>query len=136
MAASDIEHFIENAGLTSVDAAIIQIIKANESAGMRKSNTVICMKGSGYWDDDFEKSGIQLERAAEDDATTLAKTVSWYKKFVKTSRGPAQDKAELKERISMLKQCVKSMEMAKRNLHGEKVTFMMKDLFRLMAFIG
>ncbi len=74
-----------------------------------------------------EETTIVCEASPEDNATTLKKTMRWYKKFVKLSKSKAESKKELQDRIDVLKRCVKSMKEAKKTRRGQ-VQYIMKTL--------
>lgn len=121
IAASELEQYMEAAHLIDVSAAINNIAKANNITV--ESVTVVLDEANVFTVESLDEAGIMTERAAEADSMSLKQAMKWYTKFVRRSRSMGKDasKAQLQERITVLKDCVQKMEAAKRAaMNGKK----------------
>jgi hypothetical protein len=130
----DLQRFCEATGDFNISNQLSRICSAN---GVNEAIVVYdyCDK---YFTECLTESGVVLEKAAEDDAVTLKQTMRWYDEFVKASRSKVEDKEDLKERIKVLKKCVKNMEQAKysgsaRAKYALKALIPFNDIWRLIV---
>lgn len=79
-----------------------------------------------------EEANIICEKSIEDNATTVKKQIKWYKDFVKRSKGKADSKKELEERIKVLKECLKQL---KKDYNDPKKMVMNMFKYGFKAFI-
>lgn len=121
MAASDLEQYMEANHMIDATSALKQITEANK---VPMDNLIVVVdEAFAFTLETLSESGVMLERAAEADSTSLKQAMRWYKKFLRKSRVMSKDtsKQMLQERINVLKECVRTMEKAKRDAQNGKV---------------
>ena len=130
IASSSIENYMEANDMIDVEEAVNYIAEANNIS--TNSIVVVVDEANEYTIESLDECGIMLERAAEADATNLKKAMKWYNKFVNKSKGKANSKQELKDRINVLKHCKENMEKALRDTRngkqGGRIKYTLKQL--------
>ena len=134
IASSDLQQYCEANNNFNIEEAVEAICKANSI-----SEAVICYNGCDeYFSECIAESSVIVEKAAEDDATTLKQTMKWYDSVVAASTKKIESKEDIQDRIKVLKKCVRSMEQAKhsgsaRAKYALKSLIPFNDLWRLIA---
>lgn len=113
IASSDIETYMEAVHEIDVVNALNTIAEANK-IDINKISVVVD-EACDFVLEGLYESNIVLEKAAEADSMGLKQTMKWYGKVISKSTKVGDDTTRemIQERISVLKNCVDSMEKAK-----------------------
>lgn len=130
----ELVEYMEAAEIFDFEEAVRNVEEAN--------NVYNCVLNLDGFDESIvntikEETNLICEASPEDDATNLRKTIKWYNKFVKASKGDAYSKQELEHRIRVLKKCVKDMKKALETGDGRvkytlKALIPFNDIYRLI----
>lgn len=128
LSTSDIEKYMEASSIIDVEEAVENIAECNNVSPY--SIIVSYDECSEFVLSSLIESSIVLEASAEDAAMSLSQANKWYNKVIQKSKTKTESKEEVKERIIVLKSCVKEMEKQKNDVlrNGGIIKYVLKDI--------
>lgn len=119
---------MESTGIIDVEEAVENICESNNLSA--SSIIAVYDECSEFVLSSLIESSIVLESSVEDAAMSLKQVNKWYSKVISASKTKAESKEEIKDRITVLKSCVKAMEKQKDDVLKDAgiIKYILKDM--------
>ena len=138
IAGADLVAYMEAADVDSPIDALDNIIEAYSSNIIGADNVYVVMdEASEYLRDELIEGFVPLEeKSSYSDASHIGQEKKWYRKFLAQSKKGLTDKADVKARINLLKQCVDKMEQARKERPaGDVIKYSLKDFIPFNSIV-
>ena len=138
IAGADLVTYMEAADIDSPIDALDNIIETYSDSNISADNVYVVMdEVSEYLRDELVEGFVPLEeKSSYSDASHIGQEKKWYRKFLAQSKKGLTDKADIKARINILKQCVDKMEQARKERPaGDVIKYSLKDFIPFNSIV-